>query len=110
MNQETRTCINCKSPFAIEPDDFSFYEKMGVPPPTWCPQCRLMRRFMFRNDRTLYKRPCNKCKMDIISIYNKDKPYTIFCQQCWWNDDWDALSYGIEYDPTRGFLNNSMDS
>ena len=35
MNQETKTCQNCKAQFIIEPDDFTFYEKINVPPPTW---------------------------------------------------------------------------
>jgi RNA polymerase subunit RPABC4/transcription elongation factor Spt4 len=37
---ETKNCQNCKKDFNIEPDDFSFYEKMKVPVPTWCPECR----------------------------------------------------------------------
>lgn len=28
MNSETKNCQNCKSDFIIEPDDFSFYEKI----------------------------------------------------------------------------------
>ncbi|MDI6602741.1 MAG: hypothetical protein QME57_01295 [Patescibacteria group bacterium] len=41
MNQEKCTCQNCKKEFVIEPEDFAFYEKIKVPPPTWCPECRL---------------------------------------------------------------------
>ena len=41
MNSETRNCQNCKKDFLIEGDDFSFYKKLGVPSPTWCPDCRL---------------------------------------------------------------------
>jgi len=29
---ETKNCQNCKNDFTIEPDDFSFYEKIKVPP------------------------------------------------------------------------------
>lgn len=52
MNSETRNCQNCKQPFTIEPDDFGFYEQIKVPPPTWCSDCRLMRRMSFRNELT----------------------------------------------------------
>ena len=31
MKSETRNCQNCKKDFVIEPDDFSFYEKIKVP-------------------------------------------------------------------------------
>jgi len=31
---ETRICQNCQQEFIVEPEDFLFYEKMKVPPPT----------------------------------------------------------------------------
>ena len=34
---EKRICQNCKKDFIIEPDDFGFYEKIGVFPPKMCP-------------------------------------------------------------------------
>ena len=58
---ETKTCQNCKSEFVIEKDDFGFYEKMQVPPPTFCPECRLQRRLAWRNERGLHHRECNLC-------------------------------------------------
>lgn len=62
MKQETKNCQNCKKDFIIESDDFSFYEKIQVPPPTFCPECRLVRRLVTRNERTLYKRKCDLCE------------------------------------------------
>ena len=59
-------CQNCKKDFTIEPDDFGFYEKIKVPPPTWCPECRMIRRMLFRNERSLYKQNCDLCKKSII--------------------------------------------
>jgi len=43
---ETKNCQNCKKDFTIEQDDFSFYEKIKVPPPTFCPECRYKRRII----------------------------------------------------------------
>ena len=45
MKSETRNCQNCKKDFIIEPDDFSFYEKIKVPAPTFCPECRMVMSF-----------------------------------------------------------------
>jgi len=104
MEQEKRQCRNCKQEFVITPDDFTFYEKLKVPTPTWCPQCRMQRRFAFRNDRTLFKRKCDHCGKDVISIYHKDSPYVVYCQTCWWADDWDSLKYGADYDFTKPFF------
>ncbi len=101
---ENRVCQNCKNEFRIEPEDFAFYEKMRVPPPTFCPECRLQRRLMFRNERSLYKRKCGLCGNDIISVHSPDKPYKVYCNPCWWSDKWDASAYAAEYDPSRNFF------
>ena len=56
MESETKQCQNCKQDFTIEPDDFGFYEKMKVSIPTWCPDCRMVRRLVWRNERNLFRR------------------------------------------------------
>ena len=33
-------CQNCKILFVIESEDFNFYEKIKVPPPTFCHDCK----------------------------------------------------------------------
>ena len=104
MQQETRACQNCKNQFTIEPEDFNFYEKIKVPPPTWCPECRLQRRFAYRNERTLYKRKCGLCGKDMVSIFSLDKPFTVYCGDCWWSDKWDPMEHGREYDFSRPFF------
>lgn len=104
MNSETRNCQNCKIEFVIEPDDFSFYEKIKVPPPTWCPECRLIRRLAYREARPLYKGICEKCHKELISIFNKESKITTYCSTCWWGDKWDAIDYGKEYDFTKSFF------
>jgi len=100
MNQETRQCQNCKKDFVIEPDDFTFYEKIKVPAPTFCFFCRVVRRMSFRNERTLYKRQCDVPGHDeqLISIFSKDKKQRVFDQKAWWGDSWDGTSYGRDYD------------
>ncbi len=101
---ETRNCQNCKKEFLIEPDDFSFYEKIKVPPPTFCPECRRQRRLAYRNDFVFYNRTCDFCKKNIISIYSPDNPQIIYCNKCWWGDKWDPLDYGIDFDFSKSFF------
>ena len=86
---ETKICQNCKKDFVIEPDDFGFYEKIGVPPPTFCSECRRQRRLAWRNDFIFYNRKCDLCKRNIISVYSPDNPQIIYCNKCWWSDKWD---------------------
>ncbi len=104
MESQTRQCQNCKKDFIIEPDDFAFYEKMNVPTPTWCPDCRLQRRLMFRNERTLYKRKCDLCDKDTLSRFDLDRGFISYCGECWWSDKWNPLDYGQEYDFSRPFF------
>ena len=104
MNSETRNCQNCKKDFTIEPDDFSFYEKIKVPPPTFCPECRFQRRMSWRNERTLYKRSCDLCKSNFISMYHQDTIFPVYCRECWYSDKWDPLFYGQDYDFSKSFF------
>jgi hypothetical protein len=88
----------------IELDDFGFYEKIKVPPPTFCPECRLIRRMVWRNERALYRRICNLCNKNIITMYHESSPFPVYCRECWYGDTWDASSYGRSYDMTRPFF------
>jgi hypothetical protein len=101
---EKKICQNCKTDFFIEPEDFNFYEKIKVPPPTFCPECRQQRRMAWRNDVIFYNRNCSLCERPIISLYHKEKPYVVYCNKCWWSDKWDPLDYGKEIDFSRPFF------
>ncbi|MAF79749.1 hypothetical protein CL629_01580 [bacterium] len=104
MTTETKKCANCNTDFQITPDDLDFYEKVKTPPPTWCPECRLVRRMTFRNERSLYKRTCDLCKKEKIFMYHTNAPYTVYCKECWWSDTWDPKSYAKEYNPSKPFF------
>ncbi len=103
MNAENKICQNCKQSFTIEPEDSDFYKKMGVPPPTFCPDCQMQRLMIWRNERSLYKRKDESGK-DIISIFSADKPFTVYERKRWWADDWNPLDYGKEYDFSKPFF------
>ncbi len=105
MKTETRQCEKCKEDFVLEQNDFSFYEKMQVPSPKICPECRFKRRAMWRNEITLYSgRSCGLCGKKVISIYNPKSPYVTYCYDCFCSDKWDARNFSIEYNPKRPFF------
>ena len=104
MNSETKLCANCKNQFVIEPEDFDFYKKIDVPPPTWCPECRMMRRLAWFGYRILYKRKCDFTGNELISFYHPTYPSKIYRQDVWWSDKWDPKEYGREYDFSRSFF------
>ncbi len=104
MSQETRSCQNCKNTFTIEDEDFAYYEKVNVPAPTWCPECRLIRRMATSNLKNLYPDTCDLCGKKMLSMYSPDKPFKVYCNTCWWSDKWDATTYEREYDFNKTFF------
>lgn len=101
---ETRNCQNCKEEFLIEAEDFSFYKKMNVPAPTFCPDCRLQRRLIWMKGLQLFKRKCDLCGEMKFSMYSPEAPYIVYCYKCWWGDGWDPREYAVDYDPERSFF------
>jgi len=104
MNQEIKQCQNCKKEFVIEPDDFDFYEKIKVPAPTFCPDCRIVRRMSWRNERTLYHRKCDATGKDIITMFAPEQPLVVYERDYWWSDKWDQLAVGRDYDFSKPFF------
>lgn len=109
MDRQSRNCKNCSAKFKIEPEDFAFYEKMRVPAPGLCSDCRFRRRAAFRNEFSLYNRKCDLCGQGIISMYNPRAPYVVYCVSCWFSDKWDPFSFGRDYDLKRPFFEQFRD-
>ena len=101
---QVKTCQSCKKDFTIEPDDFTFYQKIDVPPPTLCPECRYIRRLSDRNEYNFYKRKCDATGEDIISIYRPDVSFPVYKQDYWKSDAFDASVYGRNFDFNRPFF------
>lgn len=104
MQAETKFCQNCKKDFMIESEDFNFYEKIKVPPPTWCPECWMIRRFASCNALYLFYNNCAKCGKRTLSMYCPSTNKIIYCQPCWWGDEWDGIEYAMDYNPSKSFF------
>ncbi len=97
-------CKVCQASFNIRAEDQAFYERMQVPPPKACPDCRMQQRMNFRNERNLYKRKSSMSGKDIISIYHESSPYKVYATDEWWSDKWDGADYGRDFDFKRTFF------
>lgn len=97
-------CVQCSKTFRIDDQDFVYYKTRHVPPPTFCPSCRLQRRLAWRNERSLYQRPCGQCGKVTVCLQRPDGPLTMYCSACWWSDIWNPLDYGKPYDWSRSFF------
>jgi len=104
FKSKTKTCQNCKIKFTIKPEDFEFYKKIGVPAPTFCPDCRMQRRFTFRSERTLYKRKIEKSNNKVFSCINPNSPFKVYDSNYWWSDEMDAMEYGKNYNFNKPFF------
>ena len=104
MQSETKNCQNCKQDFTIEPDDFAFYEKIKVPPPTFCPECRFQRRMSWRNMWHLFKKTEERTGEKIFSLFPEESPVQIYEREYWNSDNWDAMEFGKDYDLQRPFF------
>lgn len=106
---EARKCKNCQKSFVITDVDFAFYEKMSVPPPAFCPPCRLQRKLCFRMERTLYFRTCDLSGKKMMSIIAPDSPYKAYQIDEWYSDKWNALDYGRDFNFNKPFFEQFAD-
>ncbi len=104
MNSETRACQNCKEDFQIDPEDFSFYEKMQVPLPTFCSTCRMIRRFNYRNEGLLFKRQDPSSGKEIFSGFSPEAQVVTYENNNWFGGDWDPFVNAREYDFNTPFF------
>lgn len=107
MHPETKTCQSCSQSFVITTEDFDFYKKIDVPPPTWCVQCRMQRRMAWAADSvTLYQRTCQAPGHNerIFSVYPETAKAPVYDPVFWVSDGWDGSAYGREYDFSRPFF------
>ena len=103
-SREVKQCQNCKAEFRIEPEDFLFYERIKVPPPTWCPECRMMRRMAFWNGIRLFRRKDDATGKEIFSYIHSQAQLKVYEHDYWRSDKWDPMSYGIKIEFSRPFL------
>ncbi|MFA5788306.1 MAG: hypothetical protein WC924_00285 [Candidatus Gracilibacteria bacterium] len=113
-----QNCKKCSQGFKVTEEDLKYYQEISpvfggkkylFPAPTLCPACRQQRRMAYRNERSLYHRTCELCNKNILSVYSPDKPYTVYCKECWWSDKWDGMNYGQDFDFSRTFSEQFME-
>ena len=97
-------CKQCTTSFEITDSDRQFYQKIDIPEPALCPDCRNKRRMAWRNDRTFYRAKSALSGKSMVSLYPADTPYTIYLQSEWYGDQWNPLDYGRDFDFSRPFF------
>lgn len=98
------SCACCSGPFIVQPDEEDFYQKIGVPAPAHCPDCREMQRMAWCNEGVLYQSSCGLCGKAMISQYPASARFPVYCVHCWWSERWNAASYAAEASLKRPFF------
>ena len=62
--------------------------KAKLPTPTLCPEEREAQRYVFRNERCLYRNTCNFSWKTVVSIISPDKNYLVYDSNIRWSDKW----------------------
>lgn len=104
MEPQTKQCEKCSKNFIIEPDDFSFYEKLNLPSPVMCPFCRykyLLAFWTFGRFRIAKSALSGKT---IITVLPESVSFPIYDRTEFVSDAWDPLTYGKDYDPSQSFI------
>lgn len=110
---ETKKCRLSGQEFFVTDKDLEFYDKVSpifagkkysIPSPTLCPDERLRRRMMYRNEITLYKRICDLTSKTIISLYSPKYTWPVYDIKSWWWDTWNPLDYGRDFDFSKTFF------
>ena len=99
---ETKVCQDCKNSFQIEPEYFTFYEKVGVSLPISCWRCRMKHLLAFWPFGKFNKRLCDKSGERIISLFPKDARFPVYSNKYWYSDDWAPPN--LEYNPSKSFF------
>lgn len=98
-----KVCEKCSGKFTITEKDTQFYKKLSVPSPRLCLDCRQKRRFAYRNEWGLHKRKCDKCGVEMIAMF-PEGDRTVYCDKCWWSDEFDPRAYGMDFDFNKPFF------
>ncbi len=97
-------CINCEKDFTNYPEDLEFYNKMDVPEPEECPDCRQQRRVARRNFAHLYPTKCELTGQPLISRFNPKYGFHVINYKDWFSDKWNPIDYGRDYDSDKSFF------
>lgn len=100
----TLTCAISGQTFTITDEDKAYYQTMGVPLPTLCPDERARRRMVWSNQRNLKKRKCSGTGKDIISNFDADSVFPVYDVHHFFSDKWDQNATGRDFDFSRPFF------
>ncbi len=86
-------CIDCSKNYNIVKPELAFYQRLSIPLPRRCPDCRYLKRLSLRLPRRTWQRSCmcdkdhpnhkGVCPNQFQTSYAPDRPEIVYCEQCY---------------------------
>jgi len=81
--QQAIACEVSWKPFKILKLELEFYKKNKLPLPRLHPDTRHEERNKQRPARNMYARICDKCWIEMLSVYTPDSEFKVYCEACY---------------------------
>lgn len=103
MNKQ---CVKCQAEFEVTDGDMEFYDKVSpvfngvkqlIPPPTHCPNCRLQRRLVHRNQIYINHRVMSNSGEMAFSVWPEDTSFDVYDNDYYYGEEFDGLQYGQKF-------------
>lgn len=78
-------CEETWKPYRINKAELKFYRDNKLSVPRFHYDTRYKHRLLSKNQRILYDRKCDKCKKEIKTTYEPERPEIVYCETCYNN-------------------------
>ena len=84
-NLETKVflCSVSARPYRLQKAEIDFYRKHSLPIPEKHPDVRHEERMKLRPGRTLFLRTCDCCGKEMLSVYDQEHEWKVYCEECY---------------------------
>ncbi|MFA5076668.1 MAG: hypothetical protein WC480_04625 [Patescibacteria group bacterium] len=93
MTGQILACQKCKRNYKLISQELTFYKRLGIPIPHFCPECRHQQRMALRNPKRLWSRRCwcsqtghghqGQCSIEFETTYAPERMEKIYCGECY---------------------------
>lgn len=104
MTEINKKCEHCNKEFTISEGEMSMYEKVGIELSRQCFLCRIKHLLSFWSFGKFRRGKSDFSGENLITVLPEKSRYPIYTLHEWYSDNWDAMDYGMDYDPTKPFF------
>ncbi len=106
---ENKICEHCNHDFTITEGELSAYKKVGIELPTLCFFCRVKLHFSYWVFGKFRKGKSDLSGDSLITVLAEKNRYPVYTLHEWHSDKWDAMDYGVDYNPDLPFFKQIQD-